>query len=149
MSEIIVRAWDTHRKKMWSAEELGKDELTLSPDGRGFVNVSGISSRLSECLAHLIPLQFTGLHDKGGKEIYEGDIVTYNGFVVKGIVKYGRYQRQAFMNGDQPHENIGFYIKGIPEKSKSGLSNTHEYSLIQHNNVIIVGNKFEKKEQIE
>ncbi len=80
MRILKFRAWDTKRKKMWSAEEMGKDELTINPDGRGFVNVNSTSLKLSQYVPHLIPLQFIGQRDKKrteeypeGQEIYEYD----------------------------------------------------------------------------
>ena len=88
---IKFNAWDTSRDKMWSAEELGADEITINPDGRGFVNVSGVSNILSEYINHLIPLQFTEMLDKDKCELFDGDICEFIIYISreKFIEEYG------------------------------------------------------------
>jgi len=78
MREIKFRAWDTSLKKMFS----GDNFCVRASDGK-----AGMFSRewIDELLANnctddgfhppKIIMQFTGLKDKNGKEIYEGDIV--------------------------------------------------------------------------
>ena len=88
MRRLTFRAWDTKRLKMWSAEEMGRDELTLNPDGRGLVNISSTSTRLSQYCPHLIALQFTGLYDADGHEIWEGDIIEDREHQVREVVVF-------------------------------------------------------------
>ena len=69
MREIRFRAWDEDEKMMVQWNELRDTQLFND----GFDN------------DHCVLMQFTGLKDKNGKEIYEGDIMEYySGMVPKG-----------------------------------------------------------------
>jgi len=61
MREIKFRAWDTKERRMFVPFEL-KQKL---------------NQRLGQFSADIILLQYTGLKDKNGIEIYEGDIVRH------------------------------------------------------------------------
>ena len=72
MRQIKFRAWDSNQGKMWSHEDLDNSDK----DG---VILWGFLMAAKESGFTL--MQFTGLYDKEGKAIYEGDIVAskYNG----------------------------------------------------------------------
>ena len=74
--KIKVRAWHTRLNKMFSPEEMAADQLALLPDGSGFWNIHGSSTRLSQQISAMIPLQSFNMYDRNGKEIFDKDIVT-------------------------------------------------------------------------
>lgn len=57
--------------------------------------------------------QFTGLTDKNGKRIFEGDIVQYNtfdDFDCYSVVKFGEYKQDGSA-GEYDHKNVvGWYV---------------------------------------
>ena len=71
---------------------MGKDQLTIMPDGKGFINVHEKRTELSQFLPHLIPLEYTGRNDDDGKEIYEEDTVSHDSGTDKVIFDGGMFQ---------------------------------------------------------
>lgn len=69
MREIKFRAWHKEKEKMFVPTWINKDMSVGMPDN--------ISNNESDSIVtdNIEIMQFTGLHDRGGDEIYEGDIV--------------------------------------------------------------------------
>ena len=114
MRDIKFRAWDKKFKKMVGLKGV-QDFFSIRSDG--------LPSNDNYEL-----MQYTGLKDKNGKEIYEGDIV-FDGFVNKTVVMYeGRWQlerKYSIDDEDGYREGINYqplflWAKNIPAISIIG-----------------------------
>jgi len=108
MREIKFRGWDATGQKGWVYGDL-KHAKGISKDAR-----EDLYDRVMVGGYEVVPEsvgQFTGLYDKNGKEIYEGDIIDNSWcFSGNGVVCFGEYQhlnaQKSYKNGD-----YGFFVK--------------------------------------
>jgi len=107
MREIKFRAWDTIEKKI-RLEALEIKDIGL---GQGSV----IASKEVQTDSPLIWMQFTGLLDKHGKEIWDGDIVHNKSLSMRGEVKMGFHETAL-------GKHYGWYIHRYMKISKDKAS---------------------------
>lgn len=88
MREIKFRVWDKTKQNWvkYTDAELGS-------------TIRGVNDNRYELM------QFTGLKDKNGKEIYEGDIVQVEGAIPAEI--YWKYEAWQLRNGDKTGGMLG------------------------------------------
>jgi len=130
--EIKFRAW--HNNEMYDVNTLGLNLKGINP-GMSFAHKEHQSSlkMRQDCIMfneETIFMQFTGLKDKNGREIYEGDILIamINSTIAEAEVK--------FYNG-------AFYLQHIKvEKMAVHLSEQHYWQEI-------IGNIYENEELLK
>lgn len=86
-------------------------------------------------------MQYTGLKDKNGKEIYEGDIVEFIG--TNNIVKFGTYE-------DAEHcGHYGWYVEDIQKKKEGYDIDSCKYTMGNLDTYEIIGNIYENPELLD
>lgn len=108
MRQIKFRAWDKNSKTM-----------LYVGDNPSWADTTGklIDSFEDEGL-----MQFTGLHDKNGKEIYEGDIIYSSHTDRNTVISFGEYHDDAADGDDEPNlTNVGFYIGNMGMIGSTGF----------------------------
>uniref|UniRef100_A0A6M3IS57 Putative YopX protein n=1 Tax=viral metagenome TaxID=1070528 RepID=A0A6M3IS57_9ZZZZ len=123
MRGIKFRAWNERIKKMenvinldWFSEE-------------GSLNKVDIITPLAQVRDELILIQYTGLHDKNGKEIWEGDIC-------KNVD--GEIGKVVFTNG-------AFWMQYIPPYDWDPM----DPAQLLYNTLKIIGNIYENPELLK
>lgn len=116
MREIKFRAWIPEEKRMFIPSSISwKNDLIWCGDVHGSTQVE-MSVENSELM------QYTGLRDRNGKEIYEGDILeggeSIDGEPRRWTVKYYTTQLNAgFDFGYMPHMHYCIVIGNIYENT--------------------------------
>ena len=128
--EIEFRVWDKDLKQMRYLHNT-HDFICFNEDGSGYyVNMqTGLGDWFSDLM------QYTGLKDKNGVKIFEGDILIAHN--TKFIVKFGEYRTVLFnerYKGTKTKQ-FGLYAESIENKEQCNL--------VTPNDIEVIGNIYE------
>lgn len=133
--EIRFRAWDKRSKRWLRTTDIAGWEIAATT---GKVSSVPVGWNGSEDDNDFEIMQYTGLKDKNGVEIYEGDIVRY------GLGYKGANARHD--NGVVVWESEGAYFRIKNVSSESGLSwNVYSSELWSE----VIGNIYENPELVK
>ena len=127
MREIKFRAWDKANKEMLDIEDLLWDDCT-----REFLIRTTKYSDYFDT-EDMILMQYTGLKDKNGKEIYEGDI-----FKIK-------YNKKDFMVWVEYSEKYAQFITRCEEN----ILNDEPLGDLNEKHIEVIGNIYDNPELIK
>lgn len=86
MREIKFRIWDKYNKEMIYSDKGGFVIWMGKPNENNYGDMIGFGKETEETL-----MQYTGLKDKNGAEIYEGDIVKTHNKTLTVLFEEGRF----------------------------------------------------------
>lgn len=132
MRTIKFRAWDTTAKAMILDYKIGFLEGTYS---------YSINDEFTN--EEYVFMQYTGLKDQNGKEIYEGDILVPTNKEMRSIVKFG----EATV-GDDFHEQtfVGWYL----ENKNGAVDELNDFEVnSEYRKMEVIGNIHENPELLQ
>ena len=125
MREIKFRAWDKENEKMMKVSSLHLENKEISVKENGTFRLF----RMQDLM------QYTGVKDKNGKEIYEGDIIKY------------KFPYDRRLNHTSP-------VKFLETKASFGIKDRYGneiplYTISAKNYFEVIGNIYENKNLLE
>lgn len=131
MKEVKFRVWCKDNKE-WE-----KDNCLLTENGELLHQIRQGAYMLLRPENHIVSF-YTGLKDKNGKEIYEGDIIMNSNNDRIAVVAFGEFE--TFFRDNY----YGWYLKAVQENRVINYVSTANTS-----NFIVAGNIYENPELLE
>ncbi|QSX20013.1 YopX family protein [Priestia megaterium] len=138
MKEVKFRVWDKDLSKMHICGEDVHDSINFLDNTACYYNLQNGCGSLPDGTGTYDLMQYTGLKDKNGKEIYEGDIDSddhNNLSVILYIKKYGAYcvvPLPLYLHEDYEEEVMYqygydcFFENMVPDKYLNIIGNIYE-----------------------
>jgi len=130
MREIKFRAWDKKNKKMLYPGNEWYDICCGAIEGVLAIPHSSVYDGVENKSKEWIPMQYTGLKDKNGREIYEGDIVRFKDWWDEEMVGEVRYSEK-----DMAFTIVNDFWDGFP--------------IMYADDLEVIGNIYENPELLE
>lgn len=157
MREIKYRAWLKEEKRMVNVEDISLDyqQISYKPfkeedlefqEHLKTIMPGKFQGCLSSSLFKEIELmQYTGLKDTNGKEIYEGDIVKINTELFDDLIGIIKFGTKEYKNNSNHSYTYGFYIDILNEPYSHFRGDMIWYL---RNKVEVIGNIYENEDLI-
>ena len=145
MRKIKFRAWDKDNKEMFEPPI----QLNDSVYKMIIVDVQEDKTHFAK-IENAEIMQYTGLKDKNGKEIYEGDIITFEDMGEEGyeyIEGFDFVNRASvvFENGRWELDNLASHNSSVLEE----MNSCHEDFITVFENCEVIGNVHQNPELLE